>query len=226
MLAGPWAWYMDRLRAAPLPTKCLTSAVLGLVGDGVAQLHEERTRARNTGAGQPRPSRSAYNVRRGLTIFFDGLLVCAPLQHVGYAWLEAQIPVTDHPRLPAAAAAAAHVLVDDYVFDAVFIALMFFTTGLGEGYPPGQILSQLKEDYVTSVTAMWKMGVVLMPLEFCMFRYLPLCLRVLGMNVVELLWDAMASFYIHKRRREDAREAGTGKDAGRKPQKLPSDMYP
>ena len=237
MFAGPCAWYLERLHAAPLPTKCLTSGVLGLAGDGAAQLHEARTRARAaaTAGGKAPPPHPpvAYSWRRGLTTFADGLLVSAPLLHAGYGWLEDAIPVRDHPRLPPSVAAAAHVLVDDYVFDAAFIAIMFITTGLGEGYRPGQILDQLRRDYATAVTTMWKVGILLMPLEFCMFRYLPLRLRVLGMNVVELLWDALASFVIHKRRRRgEAREADEGTAEGERRRegpessKPPGDWYP
>lgn len=243
MLAGLCAWYMDCLRDAPLPTKCVTSACISLLGDGGAQFHEERTRAKKTGAQDVSLLHFDYSVRRGLTNFADSLLICAPMLHYGYGWLESVIPVLDHPSLPASSAAAAHVLVDDYVFDAVFIAIMFITTGIGEGYRPGQILSQFRKDYVPSVKTMWKAGFVLMPLEFCMFRYLPLSLRVLGMNLVEIVWDALVSFMIHKRRKEEAQEAAarratapkTAGGKGRKPKggarederlKLPSDMYP
>jgi len=230
MLAGLCAWYMDRLRDAPLPTKCLTSACISLLGDAGAQYHEERTRARKTGLKGVHPFHFDYSLRRGLTNFFDSLFVCGPMLHYGYGWLESVIPVLDHPSLPASSAAAAHVLVDDYVFDAVFIAIMFVTTGIGEGYRPGQILSQIRKDYIPSVMTMWKAGFVLMPLEFCMFRYLPLSLRVLGMNVVEIVWDALVSFMIHKRRKEEAREVGDKcQEKGVRVEgklKLPSDMFP
>lgn len=229
MLAGLCAWYMDRLAAAPLPTKCLTSAAISLLGDGGAQYVEERARAQKTGGAAVSPVNFDYSARRGLTNFADSLLICGPMLHYGYNWLESMIPVMDHPSLPASSAAAAHVLVDDYVFDAVFIAIMFVTTGLGEGYAPRQILSQLRKDYLPSVKTMWKAGFVLMPLEFCMFRYLPLSLRVLGMNFVEIAWDALVSYMIHKRRKEEAREAAARRaqgDRGASKGKLPSDMYP
>lgn len=204
MLVNVCSWYMECLRDNPLPTKCLTSAVICLLGDGGAQYHEGRTRADKVGARSDDASRFDYDCRRGLANFADSLLICGPLQHCGYGWLERRIPVVDHPRLPAASAAAAHVLVDDCVFDAVFIAIMFVTTGLGEGCHPKLSWAQFRNDYVSTVRNMMKASILLVPLEFCIFRYLPLSLRVLGMNVVELIWDGLVSLMIHKRRKDYA----------------------
>jgi len=136
--------------------------------------------------------------------------------HFGYGWLERAIPTVAVANPCGAAdsvekawcawsasqAAAAHVLIDDFVFDAVFIAIMFVSTGIGEGYYLRQIWNQCRKDYVPAVKTMWKTSFLLMPLEFCLFRFLPLRLRVLGMNLIEILWDAIVSFMIHKRRKE------------------------
>lgn len=209
MLVGMWAWYTGCLDAFPLYTKSLTSAVISLAGDGGAQFHEQRIRARKVGR-RVGLSNFRYDRRRGLTNFADSALVCGPLLHYGYGLLESAIPVADAcgggggVALSPSRAAAAHVLIDDFVFDAIFIALMFVSTGIGEGYRPSQIARQCKRDYVPAVKAMWKASVFLMPLEFCLFRFLPLSLRVLGMNFIEIIWDALVSFMIHKRRKPHA----------------------
>lgn len=121
--------------------------------------------------------------------------------HFGYGWLERAIPISVAVG-SASQAAAAHVLIDDFILDTIFIAIMFVSTGIGEGYYLHQILSQCRKDYIPAVKTMWKTSFVLMPLEFCLFRFLPLSLRVLGMNFIEILWDAIVSFMIHKRRKE------------------------
>ena len=206
MLAGLCTWYMDCLDTFPLQTKSLTSAFISLLGDGGAQYHEERTRAKKIEAEGVNLWNFDYNRRRGLTNFADIAFLCGPMLHYGYGWLESVIPVVNHPSLSASQAAAAHVLVDDFIFDAVFIAIMFVSTGIGEGYYMNQIVSQCKKDYIPAVKTMWKASFLLMPLEFCMFRFLPLSLRVLGMNFVEIIWDALVSFMIHKCRKKDGME--------------------
>lgn len=207
MFGGLGTWYMERLDTSPLYTKSLTSAVISAFGDGGAQYHEERTRTKNIGSDVDVMSFN-YNRRRGLTNFADSALICGPMLHFGYDWLESNIPIGNPCsgssalcKWSASHAAAAHVLVDDFVFDAIFIAIMFITTGIGEGYCMNQIVPQFKKDFVPTVKTMWKTSFLLMPLEFCLFRYLPLRLRVLGMNFIELIWDAVVSFMIHKRRK-------------------------
>lgn len=216
MIANLCTWYMGCLDTSPLYTKSLTSAVISLAGDGGAQYAEGRIRAAKVGSSSSSPigiTTFNYDRRRGLTNFADSALVCGPLLHYGYSWLEDAIPVVNPCRTAAASswcawsashAAAAHVLIDDFVFDAIFIAIMFISTGLGEGYSIHQILLQLQREYVPAVKTMWKAGFFLMPLEFCLFRFLPLSLRVLGMNFVEIIWDSLVSYMIHKHRRGPA----------------------
>lgn len=206
MLVGLASWYMGCLDDFPLYTKSLTSAMISVLGDGTAQYHEERIRSKGIGSSV-NLTNFTYNRRRGITNFADSALICGPMLHYGYGWLESIIP-TASPFYTATAlwsashAAAAHVLVDDFIFDAIFIAIMFISTGIGEGYYLNQIIPQFKRDYVPAVKTMWKTSFILMPLEFCMFRFLPLRLRVLGMNLVEIVWDALVSFMIHKQRRQ------------------------
>jgi len=222
MIAGLCSWYMGCLDASPLYTKSLTSAVISLLGDGGAQYHEERKRAKRIGSDLNLKNFN-YNRRRGLTNFADSAFVCGPMMHFGYEWLESAIPVATATveaavdpcaRAGASAwcawtashAAAAHVLIDDFIFDAIFIAIMFISTGIGEGYYMNQIVPQFRRDYVPTVKTMWKTSFVLMPLEFCLFRFLPLSLRVLGMNLVEIIWDTIASYMIHRNRKKDMDE--------------------
>lgn len=217
MIIALCAWYMSCLDAFPLYTKSLTSAVISTVGDGGAQYHEERIQAKELGSSV-NLKKFNYNGRRGLTNFADSALICGPLLHYGYGWLEAAIPI-ENPcsgsgssafcSWTSSHAAAAHVLIDDFIFDAIFIAIMFITTGIGEGYYMNHIVTQFKKDYIPAVKTMWKVSFVIMPLEFCLFRFLPLNLRVLGMNFIEIIWDALVSFMIHKRRQATVDEDTT-----------------
>mmetsp|Transcript_25344 Transcript_25344/g.54513 ORF Transcript_25344/g.54513 Transcript_25344/m.54513 type:complete len:222 (+) Transcript_25344:90-755(+) len=208
MLVNLCSWYMGCLDASPLYTKSVTSAVISLLGDGGAQYHEERKLSKQIGSSVSLGNFN-YNRRRGLTNFADSALICGPLLHYGYGWLESVIPIASRCSdasswcaWSASHAAAAHVLVDDFFFDAIFIAIMFITTGIGEGLYMNQIVPEFKKCYVPAVKTMWKTSFILMPLEFCLFRFLPLSLRVLGMNMVEIIWDSIVSYTIHKQRRK------------------------
>ena len=95
MLIGLCTWYMGCLNAFPLYTKSLTSAVISLLGDGGAQYHEETIRAKEIGS-HTNLKHFKYNRRRGLTNFADSALICGPMLHYGYDWLESAIPVVNH----------------------------------------------------------------------------------------------------------------------------------
>lgn len=189
------SWYIGCLASNPLYTKACTSAVIGLIGDTIAQYVEERRRI--TAEGKSASFRK-YDRRRGLSMVADGLFVTGPLLHVVYDFMEAQIPVSGS-FLPPSAAALAQVLIDDIFVDALFVAITYISTGITEGHGT-KTLSYFKKDYVRTVKTGWITSVLLMPLEFVCFRFLPVSLRVLGMNFVDIIWDGVLSFQVHKSR--------------------------
>jgi hypothetical protein len=194
------AWYMSSLSAFPVLTKALTTAVIGLMGDTAAQFIEERIRSRKDGA--PSQFRGRYDRRRGLANVADGFFVTGPLLHFSYNLLETLIPVSGAATgLGASLAALSQVLIDDIVLDAMFVAVMFVTTGLGEGYKMRDIRKQFRKDYVGAVRTSWATSFILMPLEFLLFRFFPLHVRVLGMNLIDIIWEGMVSYLVHKRRK-------------------------
>ncbi|KAL3916782.1 MAG: hypothetical protein SGILL_005022, partial [Bacillariaceae sp.] len=189
------SWYMGVLQQFPLITKCVTTSVIGLLGDTAAQVLEERIRAKKSGTKTQFLRR--FDVRRGLAILGDGVFVSGPLLHFAYNVLESIIPVAG-PY--ASLAALIQVLIDDFILDAIFVAIMFVTTGVAEGYTR-QIIPQFRKDYFNTIKAGWVTSLLLMPLEFVCFRFLPLNFRVLGMNVIDIFWEAIISFMVHRRRR-------------------------
>jgi Mpv17 / PMP22 family len=200
------SWYMGVLHQFPLITKSVTTAAIGVMGDTAAQCLEERIRAKKE--GQAMTPMKNYDKRRGLAILGDSILISGPLLHIAYDLLESAIPVAGpHASL----AAMAHVLIDNFVLDAIFVAVMFVSTGIAEGYAH-QIIPQLKKDYVSTMKAGWATSIMLMPLLFVCFRFLPLNFRVLGMNIIDIFWEAIISYMVHRRRRlaklqEEAEEA-------------------
>jgi hypothetical protein len=196
-------FYTLQLFAFPLITKAVTAAIVASIGDFGAQWFGERIRAREQGETITSTSFNSliqkYDVRRGLSVFTDGLLVSGPILHFAYNWLERMIPV--HGSSAAASLAAlSHVVFDEIIMNSLFVAVAFVTTGIGEGRVR-DIRSQFKEDYIPTVKASWTCSIVLIPIEFVCFRFLPLSFRVLGMNVVDIYWGAMISFMAHRNRK-------------------------
>jgi hypothetical protein len=198
-------WYMNVLDASPLVTKAVTTAVIGLLGDTGAQYIEERIRAKKEGS--KRSWFQSYDRRRGLSIVGGSILVTGPMLHIAYNILEDLIPVVGGGAA-ASMAALTQVLINDFFLDAIFVATTFVTTGVAEGYSH-QIIPQLRKDYFATIKASWATSLGLMPLEFVCFRFLPLSFRVLGMNFIDIFWEALISFMIHRRRRMDTDIAST-----------------
>jgi hypothetical protein len=195
--------YMSCLTTFPLYTKALTTAVISVMGDATAQILEERIRAKKEDT-QFSFSQN-YDRRRGLSIVADSILVTGPLLHFAYNWLEHLIPVAGATG-SASLAALAQVLIDNCVLDSIFVAIMFVTTGIAEGYTAKQIIPHIKKDYFATVKTSWVTSFVLMPLQFVCFRFLPLSFRVLGVNFIDIFWQAMVSYMVHRRRRGEIKD--------------------
>jgi hypothetical protein len=189
-------WYLARLNASPLVTKSLTSGIIGICGDYGAQwLDHQLKRRRQNDAGAISNTRMTYNARRGLAVLVDGLLVSGPLMHFGYNFFEKLIP-SGHSL-----GAIAHVIADSIILDSVFVGTAIVGTGLVEGYRFQQdICPQLQQDYGETLKASWVTSAAMVPLQFVCFRFLPIALRTLAMNLTDILWGGVVSFMTHKGR--------------------------
>ena len=194
------AWYMGCLLAFPVCTKSMTTGGIGLIGDTLAQFVEEKLRSKQAGTSVQFLQR--YDRRRGIANTVDGFIIMGPLLHFAYEFLEWLIPVSGAATgMAATIAAITQVLIDDFIFDAFFVGIMFFTTGLGEGYSFRSICKQVRTDFVGTVRTSWATSILLMPIEFVLFRFFPLSVRVLGMNLIDILWEGMVSYLVHRRRK-------------------------
>jgi hypothetical protein len=217
------AWYMTQLALYPVLTKSATAALIGYIGDYMAQWLEYKLEQNHQkgviGGGScdgtqhhhkislnssnsrvsARSNLSihgTYDLRRGLSIMTDGLLISGPLMHFGYAFFEHLVPVSTSPL-----AAMLHVIADSILLDSIFVATTFLVTGLFEGYRWQHLSSHLRSDYSSTLKASWGTSLALMPLEFVCFRYLPVSLRVLAVNFIDVVWDAVISFMVHRKRK-------------------------
>eukprot|EP00978_Attheya_sp_CCMP212_P028150 scaffold96497_cov47-Attheya_sp.AAC.3 len=213
-------WYMANLEAAPLITKAISAGIIALFGDYGAQWFAYRLKhgKRNTSSADMRSGsseervtfqnykqqpwwsiRGNYDIRRGLAVLSDGIFITGPIMHFAYTALEKFIPTTGGNR---SLAALSHCIADSVILDALFVANVILTTGIIEGYDfKTQVLEQFRNgDYLDAIKASWLMSTAFLPLEFVFFRFLPVSLRVLAVNITDIVWGSVISFAAHKSR--------------------------
>jgi hypothetical protein len=201
-------WYTMYLTANPVITKSVTAGVIGIIGDYMAQWLEYMMERRNN----PEQEASSlvrglsihgrYSFRRGLSILTDGIFISGPLMHFGYNLFESIMPI-NVGGASSSLAAMAHVVADSVILDSIFVASTFIVTGIMEGYTYKQLVPQLRSDYVPTLKASWATSFFLLPFEFACFRYLPLTFRVMSVNFLDVVWDAVVSFMAHRSRKHD-----------------------
>jgi Mpv17 / PMP22 family len=91
-------------------------------------------------------------------------------------------------------------VADILILDSTFVAMTIVLTGVLEGIPNHVLMDQFRTDYFGTLRASWITSALLFPLQFCMFRFLPLRLRVLAVNFLDVIWDAVLSFNAHRSR--------------------------
>lgn len=208
------SWYMGLLEWSPLLTKTVTTATIGILGDTTAQYFETKAlesakqekmcESTSTSTNAPRSWLHNYDRRRGLAYFGENILISGPLLHFAYNFMEHILPTSFGGR-SAIFAALGQALIDNFVLDTIFLAMAFISTGIAEGYVR-EIPAQFRKDFVPTLMMGWVAGLCLIPVQFCLFRFLPLSLRVLGVNMIDVFWEAYVSYMIHRRRREAANE--------------------
>jgi len=209
-------WYMARLHENPVVTKSVTAGAIGVAGDYAAQTIERmifrRKKEKVTGGTEQHHhhhQHHRYDRRRGISVLLDGALLSGPLMHFAYELFES-VGSANSSSL----AAIFHVLADSIVLDSFFIATTFVVTGLMEGYSRKQLIPQLKSDYVPTLFASWVTSIGLLPVQFACFRYLPVPLRVLGVNCIDVVWGAVISFFAHRHRESPSEAAAPERCVG------------
>lgn len=201
-------WYLRQLQAFPLVTKSITSGLIGICGDCLAQwLEYKMKRRRNHRFGQATVNMElsddinfvgSYDHRRGLANLADGMFISGPIMHCGYNFFESVLPISGSGST---FAALVHVVLDSVVLDSIFVASAFLATGLMEGYRLRQhIVPQFRQGYVPALKASWATSATLLPVEFICFRFLPVALRTLAVSLTDIVWDAIISLMAHRHR--------------------------
>lgn len=171
------------------------------------QQHSHSSTAATTAVAATTPSpfsihnkktKNIYDYRRGLARFLECLLVSSPLMHYGYELFEYIIPVVAGDGLYRSLAALSHVVADSVFLDGIFVCTGIIATGLLEGHSLRRhVLPNLRNVYLPTMKASVCTSSALIPLQFLSFRFLPVQLRVLSVNAVDLIWTGVVSFVSH-----------------------------
>ena len=170
-------------------------------GDGCPDDDRSRRAPRGPNVG-PLSIHGTYVARRGVARFLECLLISSPLMHVGYDFFERVMPISSSgvasTGMYRSLAALSHAVADSVFLDGIFVCTGIVATGLFEGHSlRRRVLPNLKALYLPTLRASVVTSSALMPLQFLSFRFLPVQLRVLSVNAVDLVWTAVVSFVSH-----------------------------
>ena len=202
-------WYMTQMEKHELVTKSITAGILGIVGDIFAQgIEQHLERGSSTTLSDAKSLLSTLDKQRTLAMFCDGLFT-GPLLHYIYELYEALLPLPDDEEACSSTqkisrrklyTTIAHVLIDNTIMALLYVFLTMCTTAIFEGHYE-TIPVELRNDFVSAVKASWASSIGLAPLQLMSFLYLPKELKVLAVNIQDILWVAVISYATHLNRR-------------------------
>ena len=162
-----------------------------------------------------------YNKRRCLVNIITNLFITTLIYHYGYEMLEYYLPSSK----------LLQVGIDCIIFDALFVLLFYISANTIEKNGEEEkekIQRQQKQSHnrndngkenlshtsmlLAAILATWKVDLYLVPIEYILFGYFPLKVRVLGMNVIDLVWDGIVSFVIHHEEEDESDFVSTKKN--------------
>ncbi len=203
------ALYLHFLSKYALVTKCITSGVIGIIGDFAAQCFEQYFGRR---ANIVKPAFGLDRIRL-FGIFFESIFVSGPLMHFAYDYMEHLVPVHDddddedhQARIPEKSnglkkwlAAGFHVTADLLILGPIFVFTMMLFTSIIEG-KLRTFGMELKVDFVPAVHAATVASLAFLPAQLFAFKHLPIKFRLLYMNLQDVVWNAVVSVMAHKSR--------------------------
>ena len=163
-----------------------------------------------------------YNKRRCLVNIITNLFITTSIYHYGYEMLEYYLPSSK----------LLQVGIDCIIFDALFVLLFYISANTIEknGEEEKEKIQRQQQQQsnnrnnnykenlshtsmlLAAILATWKVDLYLVPIEYILFGYFPLKVRVLGMNVIDLVWDGIVSFVIHHEEEDESDFVSTKKN--------------
>ena len=201
-------WYMNQLEKHELLTKSITAGILGIVGDVFAQAIEQHLdRNGTTTINDILSLHSTLDKQRTVAMFGDGLFT-GPLLHYIYELYETLLPLPEEDQAVTSSRNIsrqrlylniAHVVIDNTIMALLYVFLTMCTSAIFEGHYE-TIYHELRNDFFSAVKASWFSSIGLAPMQLLSFLYLPTELKVLAVNVQDIVWVTVISYATHLNR--------------------------
>jgi hypothetical protein len=187
------SWYMSQMEKHEIATKCISTGALAVVGDMCAQGIGEYMSSGN-------PFANKLDKLRMVAMFCDGTLCTGPMLHFAYELYEKVWPICDSNGKRRLLPTLCHVLFDNFIMIIFYISLMMFSTALIEGRYKA-IPHEFSHDLLPNIRTSYKASVSgLMWIQLVSFYWLPMKLRVLAVNFIDIIWVIVMSFVTHLHR--------------------------
>lgn len=183
--ARVWTYNLAR---RPILSKALSTAVIGLLGDLIAQVVGHRQALAAVPAGCPYRPPFRLDARRAAAVTALGFAFTGPALHGWYETLGRVFPGGG------SAAVAGSVVADQGLFAPIVNGVYLFATGLMEGGAPREVAAKARSGWA----GVWRKSVaVWVPAQVVNFGLVPLVWRVPYVNGVALVWTVLLSCVAH-----------------------------
>ncbi|KXS10765.1 hypothetical protein M427DRAFT_158774 [Gonapodya prolifera JEL478] len=192
--------YLTLLETRPIATKAVTASAIAAAGDVLAQAIESRAATKpspfnnasaTSGSSTPSHHRDSdarmawWSPSRTLRLASFGFLFAGPVTHYWYITLDRLVSPSMTAR-----SALLKMAIDQTTMAPASVAVFFTYHGLYQGWEWDRIKKKVEREAWPTLVANW----VLWPAALLVsFRFVPLDLRVLWMNVVGLGWGTYLS---------------------------------
>jgi Mpv17 / PMP22 family len=196
--------YLRFLDEFPLITKSATAGMVSFVGDLLAQ-------SLIGGGVQYHHHHDSIDWNRAATVAAEGLFVAGPLLHLAYDWMDQHLTflaAPDSNATPPTSVGGAtvflsslvQVLLDIFVMDTIFAMTLLLVSAILQRRTRRQIYDEVRTEYLSTVVAAWGSSLLMSPIQFCNFQFVPVQFRVLITNVQDVVWNAVVSYMAHRHR--------------------------
>uniref|UniRef100_A0A6V2E3J1 Uncharacterized protein n=1 Tax=Ditylum brightwellii TaxID=49249 RepID=A0A6V2E3J1_9STRA len=149
------------------------------------------------------------DIRRTFSSIAEKIFISAPLTNCMYHILDKITPIHETSSgMYAWIAALGHLLVDILIMDSILVFTMMVVTSMLEGRrrkglsaTTTTLWNDIQSNYRATVKASWISSTLMSPVQFLSFRYLPVQMRMLVVNVEDVVWDGVVSYQAHKKSR-------------------------
>lgn len=185
-LSSIFGWYQGLLVSNPALTKSVSAGFVAFNGDVLAQVIE-----RSMQKDKP------IDVQRTCSVAMEGMLVSGPILHFSYELMDVMI---SHMSLNCRwFEAFLQLFIDFFVLDSMFVATLMIISGVLEGRYR-DIPRELRTEYVGAVRGSWVSSVIMVPIQFLNFGFMPLRFRTIVTNMQDVVWSANVSYMAHRYR--------------------------